>query len=132
MTNLELSLIDYKIEKITINTLEDLNSLRNIHEEIDMIDCTVLCYDVNLQNIIDILSRYSNKHFKIKILINVYENIHINELSVDGFLIKNIQIEGRYLIFNLYSTELLNVQKSTNQQILERIPHMISRKTKFR
>ncbi|HIS17744.1 MAG TPA: hypothetical protein IAC02_03945, partial [Candidatus Coprovivens excrementavium] len=111
MTNLELSLIDYKIEKITINTLEDLNSLRNIHEEIDMIDCTVLCYDVNLQNIIDILSRYSNKHFKIKILINVYENIHINELSVDGFLIKNIQIEGRYLIFNLYSTELLNVQK---------------------
>lgn len=132
MTNLELSLIDYKIEKITINTLEDLNRLRNIHEEIDMIDCTVLCYDVNLQNIIDILSRCSNKHFKIKILINVYENIHINELSVDEFLIKNIQIEGRYLIFNLYSIELLNVQKSTNQQILERIPHMISRKTKFR
>lgn len=128
MTHLELSLMDYQSKNITLNNFDDLKIFHDISEHIDLIDCKLKDIDIDIQTVLNELSKFRFKHIKLKIIMNTLNSFNVNQLSFDGILIKNIQKEGRYLVFNLYVTELLENQKKNNDYILNRVNHILSRK----
>nr|WP_263313480.1 hypothetical protein [Mammaliicoccus sp. Marseille-Q6498] len=128
MTHLELSLMDYQSKNITLNNFDDLKIFYDISEHIDLIDCKLKDIDIDIQTVLNELSKFRFKHIKLKMIMNTLNSFNINQLSFDGILIKNIQKEGRYLVFNLYVTELLENQKKNNDYILNRVNHILSRK----
>lgn len=127
MLDFELSLNNCSQKNITLNT-DSLDSLVLIDHHFDLLVCNVMNETINIQNVLDETAKHHNKHIALRLIKNSINYNELLELDFSNFIIKNIQISGRYCTLHLIVATPSDKQIKNNYEILSRYYLLVGRK----